>query len=174
MRFYPVLLILVVLLAACNPTDPPTPTALPPTTAPTVNTYTNALLGIRLEYPLGWAVAEADGQIVFTNESDQVGMEILYGVGESVIPVADIVNEFKSVSVGVGNRPILSEGPVSLAGGVVEGIRLDLGPDAVDGEPAANSVEVFTIILDRNVQFRTFGDIPAFDAMLNSLSLTTY
>jgi hypothetical protein len=174
MRFYPILLMLVILLAACNPTEPPPPTAVPPTAAPTVNIYTNTLLGIRLEYPLGWAVAEADGQIVFTNESDGVGMEILYGLGESVIPVADVVNEFKSVSAGVGNRPILSEGPVSLAGGVVEGIRLNLGPDAVDGEPATNSVEVFTIILDRNVHFRTFGDIPAFDAILNSLALTTY
>ncbi|HEX2907954.1 MAG TPA: LysM peptidoglycan-binding domain-containing protein [Phototrophicaceae bacterium] len=130
-----------------------------------MQTFTNSIIGVAVDYPVGWSAVAQGNYIDLTGASGNA-FEVTYGEAGQTKPPADQAAECKSAMVCIGNRTILSESAVTLPSGLV-GYRLNLSGDAVKGTTPA--VYTFVIIGNRNMVLRGFGDLTIYDKILNTV-----
>lgn len=136
--------------------------------APISKTYTNTTLGIAFDYPTDWRVVESANLVDVYMPDGSVAFEVSYGPdGQAAVPIATAVNDFKNAGAGIDNRPLLEERQLSLTGGFA-GTRLEMGPDPVDNSPSMNSVIVFSVVKNRNINFTGFN-VPWFNMVMNTV-----
>jgi LysM repeat protein len=136
-----------------------------PANPPPTKTYSNADLGIALDYPGDWTVLADANYVDFRGPTPRVFEITFSAVGEAKNP-ADAAADCKSAGACIGNRTVTSEGPVILPSGLT-GYRLDLS--AALGKDANPAVYVFLAIKNRTLIARGFGGGGDFDPILNTL-----
>jgi LysM repeat protein len=143
----------------------PQPISVPPDiTVPAFRTYSNAALGIALDYPSGWSFQESGNLVTF--QANNSVLEIMYGNVGEIIPVEQAVADCKAAMLCLGNREVLNEQTITLPSGF-SGIRVAFSGDLVDGDPGP-SLSFFVVMSNRNFYIRGFGDLSTFDPVINS------
>ena len=142
----------------------------PATTGGTQN-YSNPRIGIALDYPLDWTLLYDENNNITFKGPDGSYFEIIYGPSGQVTSVAQAVADCKNAFACLGNRTVQGESSLTLSSGIT-GTRLAFSADQVDGDPGP-SVEVFTIINNRNFYIRGFGNLAYFDQILSTLRIVT-
>jgi murein DD-endopeptidase MepM/ murein hydrolase activator NlpD len=130
--------------------------------------YRNPDIGIALYYPTGWTTVSDANYIDFKGQENNV-IEINFGQAGQGRPPADVANECKNTTACIGNRTVLNQSVVTLAGGF-SGVRLDLSGDPSKG--LGPTAMVFLLVNNRNLVVRGFGDLSYFNPLLNSIRST--
>ncbi|MBI5666830.1 MAG: LysM peptidoglycan-binding domain-containing protein [Chloroflexi bacterium] len=139
---------------------------IPPAPQPgQMATFTNTIAGIAIDYPMGWS-AVMQGSTITLSGTDGSAFEVIFGETGQTRPPQDAAAECKSASLCIGNRTVTNESAVTLPSGLT-GYRLDLSGDPVKGLGPA--VYVFTIISNRNMVLRGFGDLSVYNTILNTV-----
>lgn len=128
-------------------------------------TFTNSIVGIAIDYPMGWSAVMQNNTITLSDTNGNA-FEVLYTESGQTNPPQDEANKCKSVMVCIGNRTVLSESTVTLPSGLI-GYRMDLSGDPSKGLGPA--VYTFTIISSRNMVLRGFGDLNTYNTILNTV-----
>lgn len=128
-------------------------------------TFTNSIVGITIDYPMGWS-AVMQGNFITLTGTNGDAFEVLYLDAGQTSPPQDEANSCKSLPVCIGNRSVTSEGAVTLPSGII-GYRMDLSGDPVKGLGPA--VYTFTIISNRNMVLRGFGNLTTYNTILNTV-----
>lgn len=143
------------------------PQAISTNPPPALQTYSNASLGIALDYGVGWDVQEFGNTITFQSPNGSAIIEILYGNAGEITPVEQAVSDCTSSNMCLGNRNVLNEEALTLPSGF-PGIRLAFSADVVDGDPGP-SLMFFVVMSNRNFYIRGFGDLTQFDPFIRTL-----
>jgi LysM repeat protein len=140
---------------------------LPPEPQPgQTATFSNTIIGISVDYPMGCSAVARDNFITLSAPGGGTTFEVTFGEAGMTRPPQEEAAACKSASLCIGSRTILSEGPVTLSGGLV-GYRLELSGDPVKGTTPA--VYTFIILSSRNMVLRGFGDLSYYNPIANSV-----